>query len=314
MGSFLVRRCLQAVVTILLATLVVHVSITVLPGDPVRALFGFVPPPPEVAEAIRRQYNLDEPYVVQYLLYLQDIITFDLGRSLRSRSSVNEIVAEAWQPTFWLVAIALTFQAVVGVGFGLAASLRPGRWSTRWLLTAAATMIALPVVLTAPVLHHFLTIRFRIFPINSNVGGWHAWVLPILVLSAMTLGMVVLFTRAELRQTLRAPFIRFAAASGVAPHRLVGLHAMRAAAPPLVSFLASNLGIVVVGVLIVEGTMHIEGLGSVLFTAIRFQDRSVVVSIVMLITVVVILLNLLADVVVAALDPRARAGLLDERP
>ena len=92
MGRFLVRRGLQAVLTILLATLVVHVAVTVLPGDPVRALFGFRPPPPDVIQAIRASYHLDEPYVVQYWLFLTDILTLDLGLSIRG-GSVNQLVA-----------------------------------------------------------------------------------------------------------------------------------------------------------------------------------------------------------------------------
>lgn len=311
MGRFLVRRGMQAVVTVLLATLVVHVAVTVLPGDPIRAMFGFQPPPPDVIEAIRARYHLDEPYVVQYWLFLSDVLTFDLGASYR-QGDVNAAIARTWVPTAWLVVIALGAQAVLGTAAGVIATIRPGTWLSRSILLAASLMIAVPVVLSAPTLHYLLTIRFHVLPINPTVGGWHAFLLPIATLAAVTMGTLIVFLRSELRQGLRAPHVKFAVASGVRHHRVVGLHALRSSMPPVVSYLASNLGIVVVGVLIVEASMNIDGLGTLLFSSIRSQDRTVVVAVVMLVTIAVIVMNLLADVLVAALDPRARAGLVEE--
>lgn len=312
MGRFLVRRGLQAVVTVLLATLVVHVAVTVLPGDPVRALFGFRPPPPEAVAAIRGRYHLDDPYVVQYWLFLRDVVSLDLGFSLRGGTPVRELIAARWVTTAWLVGVSLVVQVVLGIVAGVVSTVRPRTWTSRGIMAGASIMIAVPVVLSAPTLHYLLTIRFHVLPINPTVGGWHAFVLPVLTLVAVTLGTVIVFLRSELRQALRAPFVQFAIASGVRHHRVVGLHALRAATPPVVSYLASNLGIIVVGVLIVEASMGLDGLGDLLFGSIRFQDRSVVVSVVMLTTIVVIGLNLLADVLVAFLDPRARVGLLTE--
>lgn len=311
MGRFLVQRGLQAIVTVLLSTLVVHVAVTVLPGDPVRALFGFRPPPPAVIAEIRASYNLDEPYVVQYLLFLRDVVTLDLGLSLRG-GAVREMLAERWVSTAWLVAAALAVQGVLGVAGGMVATVRPRSGVSRAIMLASSVMIAVPVVLSAPTLHYLLSIRWHLAPINPTVGGWHAYILPVFTLAAVTLGTVIVFLRAELRQALRTPFVKFAEASGIRHHRVVGLHALRPAMPPVVAYLASNLGLVVVGVLIVEAAMGLEGLGSLLFDAIRFQDRSVVVAIVMLTTIVVILLNLVADLLVGALEPRARSGALAE--
>ena len=302
---------MQAVVTVLLATLVVHVAVTVLPGDPIRAMFGFQPPPPDVIEAIRARYHLDEPYLVQYWLFLSDVLTFDLGASYR-QGDVNAAIARTWVPTAWLVVIALGAQAVLGTAAGVIATVRPGTWLSRSILLAASLMIAVPVVLSAPTLHYLLTIRFHVLPINPTVGGWHAFLLPIATLAAVTMGTLIVFLRSELRQGLRAPHVKFAVASGVRHHRVVGLHALRSSMPPVVSYLASNLGIVVVGVLIVEASMNIDGLGTLLFSSIRSQDRTVVVAVVMLVTIAVIVMNLLADVLVAALDPRARSGLVEE--
>ena len=311
MARFLARRGLQAAVTLLLATLVVHVAVTVLPGDPVRALFGIRRPPPELVEMVRTQYHLDEPYVVQYALYLRDVVMLDFGQTLRG-ADVNGLIAAAWPSTAWLVGLALVAQAVLGLAAGVFTAVRPATWTTRAVLVAASLMLAVPVVLSAPALHHLLAIRWSILPVNAAAGGWHAHLLPLATLVTVTLGTLVLFLRQELRQALRASFARFATACGLPRRRVVGVHALRVALPPVIGYLASNLGIVIVGVFVIEGTMGIGGLGSLLLDAISGRDRSIVVSTVMLVTFVVILLNLLADVLVAAVDPRARQDVEGE--
>lgn len=313
MGAFLARRGLQALATILLSTLVVHVAVTVLPGDPVRALFGIVRPPPELVEAVRARYNLDEPYVVQYWLYLKDVVSFDLGTSLRFGRDVNSMVAEAWPVTVRLVALALGLQVVVGGVASVWTAIRPSSWTSRAILVSAVLMIAVPVVLSTYILQGLFGLQWQVFPISGVRDGWMSYVLPASALAAMTLGTVVIFMRSELRQTLRTPYIHFATASGIGRPRVIGVHALRAATPPVVAYLASNLGHVVVGVMVVEGVFGMPGLGDVVLQAIRNQDRSVVSSLVLLITIVVILLNLFSDIVVAALDPRVRSGVEAER-
>jgi ABC-type dipeptide/oligopeptide/nickel transport system permease component len=296
---------------VLLATLVVHLSVTVLPGDPARALFGFRPPPPEVLQAIHERFHLDDPYWVQYWLYLKDVLTFDLGTSLRTGRDVGMMVGAAWPTTVNLALFTLGFEVVLGVAGGLFVSLRPRTWGSRFVMVAAVTMIAVPVVLSTYILQGLVGIRWHLLPFAGTRAGWVSYVLPAVTLAGMTLGTVIVFLRTELRQALRAPFIAFARANGVARPRLIAVHAMRVAGPPVVTYLASNLGFIVLGILIVEGVFGLPGLGGLLFRAIRAQDRSVVVSVVMLITLVVIVLNLLADVLVAMLDPRVRAGLTE---
>ncbi len=314
MGRFVVRRGGRALITLLVATLVFHLALTVLPGDPVRALFGFRPPPPELAEELRRQFRLDEPYVVQYLGYLGDLVRFDLGRSLpldpfgeatRGRS-VNSIVAAAWPYTARLLAASLLLQAVVGVVGGVLAAVREGSVVARGVVASSVVLIALPVILTAYALQVAVGLQFSWVPLVGANAGWRSYLLPVLALTGVTLGTVVLFLRSELRRTLRSPFIHYATACGVRRPRIVGVHALRVALPPVMAYLATNLGQIVMGVLIVEGIFGLPGLGGEIFQAIRRQDRSLLASLVTLITFGVILANLATDLVVSTLDPRVR--------
>lgn len=314
MLHFIGRRTLQAILTLLVATLVVHVGVTVLPGDPVRALFGFRPPPPEIMEAIRERFHLNDPYIVQYWLYLRDILSLDLGRSLRFGDSVNELVATAWPYTARLVGVTLVLQVVVGLAGGLITAIWPNTLISRGIMFGAVSLIAVPVVLSTPVLQVVFGIRLHWFPISGIHDGWASYVLPVAALTAITLGTVIVFLRSELQQVLRSPFVRFAFASGHWRRRVVGVHALRAAFPTVITYLASNLGHIVLGLIIVEGVFNLPGLGGLVFGAIRSQDRSVVASLTLLITAGVIVINLVADILVAALDPRIRDAVASEGP
>lgn len=312
MGEFVVRRGLRALATLLVATLVFHASLTLLPGDPVRALFGFRPPPPELVAELRSRYHLDDPYVVQYLTYIGDLLRFDLGRSLPldpfgrtvAGPPVSQIVRDALPHTAWLVGASLVLQALLATLGGLVAALRPGAPASRMVVAGSVVMLALPVILTSYMLQVGVALQLGWLPMVGVDQGWRSYVLPVLALSGVTLGTLTLFLRSELRQTLRAPFVQYATACGVRGRRIVGVHAFRVALPPVVAYFASTLGHVVMGILIVEGIFGLPGLGGTMFEAIRRQDRALLVSAVTLVTVVVIVANLAADLVVAALDPR----------
>jgi oligopeptide transport system permease protein len=295
----------------LVAALVVHVGITVLPGDPIRGLFGFRPPSLEVIEALREQFHLNEPYLVQFWFYLRDVLTLNLGISLRG-GSVNELFAEAWPFTARLVGLTMFIQLMVGVIGGLVTAMRPRSWMTRFIIIAAVSMTAIPIVLSTPVLQSVFGIRLHWFPITGVSEGAISYVLPALALASMTLGTVIIFVRSELQQVLRAPFIQFAAAAGIPRRRVVGVHALRAALPTIVTYLTSNLSHIVLGLLVVENFFRLPGLGRMILGSIQFADRSVLASLTLLITAAVIGLNWVSDIVVAALDPRVRQEIPGE--
>lgn len=314
MLTFVGRRVGRALATLLVATLVVHAGVTVLPGDPVRALFGFRPPPLEVLEAIRERFHLNDPYIVQYWLYLRDLLSFDLGNSLRFGGSVNDMVARAWPHTVRLVGLTMAMQLLVGLLGGLATAIRPRAWTSRAIMVFSVAMIAIPIVLSTPVMQVVFGIRLHWFPITGVHEGPMSYVLPAVALAAMTLGTVIIFLRSELRQILRSPFIRFAVASGHEHPRVVRVHALRVALPSMITYLTSNLGHIVLGLIVVEGVFDLPGLGGLVFGAIRAQDRSVVASLTLLITAGVIVISLVSDVVVAVLDPRIRHRLHQGAP
>jgi len=314
-GSYIARRVLQGIFTLLATTLLFHASITVLPGDPVRALFGFRRPNPLIAAEINEKFHLDQPYIVQYGHYLWDLLHGDLGMSYpfsvftsRGGTPVNSLVSGALPVSARILVAAILLQLVLGVGLGMFMSIRQRTALTRWLYFGVVVAAAVPVIVSAFALKEVFANNLQLLPYGGVRDGWRSYVMPVLAVAATGTAYVVLLTRSELMHTLRQRYIKAAEARAIPEYRIIGLHALRASLLPAVTYVAANLGQLVTGLLIVEGIFNIPGLGGLMFTAIQRQDRSLLVSIVLLVTVGVIIANILADVLYAIIDPRIRLG------
>lgn len=314
MTRFAVGRALQMVLTLLVVLTLLWFSITVLPGDPVRALFGFRQPSPEAYARVQEQLRLDRPVLEQYVLYLRDVVTLDLGRTFpRDPFGRTEPGAEVWTlikatgPTSAIVlGGALVVQAVVGVVAGAVSAARSGTRLGRSVDALALLAVATPVLVAAYVSRTVFGVQLHLLPVAGTSTGWEGYVLPVLSLAALSAGYLALLLKGELLVALHAPYTAAARARGLSPWRVTTVHAMRPSLIPVATFLAANLGQLVTGLVIVEGVFRVPGVGGLLFGAIAARDRSLVVGIVTFVAVLVIVANAVADVVVAALDPRLR--------
>ena len=313
MGRYAVGRAVQAVVTLLVALTLIWFAVTVLPGDPVRALFGFRQPTPEAYALVQEQLRLDEPVLLQYLLYLRDVLSLDLGDSFprdnfgrpEPGAPVIALIRGAMPTSALILLGALVVQAVVGVVAG-ALSAGAGRRLGRAVDVVALLLVSTPVLVAAYVSRTVFSVELRWFPVAGLGEGWTSYVLPVLSLAALSTGYITLLLKSELALALRAPYSAAARARGIASWRITAVHAMRPSLIPVATFVAANLGQMVTGLIIVEGVFRVPGVGGVLFGAIAAQDRSVVVGIATFVAVLVIVANAVADVLVATLDPRIR--------
>jgi oligopeptide transport system permease protein len=310
---FVAARGLQMVLTLWVAVTLLFVVVTVLPGDPVRALFGFQAPPPEVYDAIVRDYHLDQPIWRQYLLYLGDLLRGDLGSAYPrdpfgapdEAVAVADIVRATAPVSLRLLLAALVVQVVVGIVAGLVAA-RRGTVAGPAVYGAAVVLVALPVVVLAFVLRTVVGLQLGWLPVRGLYEGAASYVLPVLALAALSTGYVALLTRAEVRDVLGRPFITAARARGFTETRVLALHALRPALVPVVAYLAASTGPAVIGLVVVEGVFELPGLGGAVIWAIRDRDRSVLVGLVAVVMAAVIVVTAVGDVLTAWLDPRLR--------
>jgi ABC-type dipeptide/oligopeptide/nickel transport system permease component len=315
LGAFVRRRILQALLTMLILTLVVHAGVTLIPGDPIRALFGFVPPSPDELEALRARFGLDQPYPVQYLSYLTQLLKGNLGMTISfTPQPVSSVVGATLPTTAVLIGIGLVLQVTTAYGVAVVSMIRRLRLVSALTWWAAVAATAAPIIFTAWALRSYFTLGYQgldWFPYPFD-GTPQAYVLPMIALVAMLAGPVVLLFRSELLDTLQSTFAKFAVASGHSDLRIVGVHAAKASAGPVIAYLGASLGYLMTGVVIVEAIYDIPGVGNLILDSVARRDRAVVVGGVLVISLLAILGGMAADIVAATLDPRLR--LEGDRP
>jgi ABC-type dipeptide/oligopeptide/nickel transport system permease component len=315
LGAFVRRRILQALLTMLILTLVVHAGVTLIPGDPIRALFGFVPPSPDELEALRARFGLDQPYPVQYLSYLTQLLQGNLGMTISfTPQPVSSVVGATLPTTAVLIGIGLVLQVTTAYGVAVVSMIRRLRLVSALTWWAAVAATAAPIIFTAWALRSYFTLGYQgldWFPYPFD-GTPQAYVLPMIALVAMLAGPVVLLFRSELLDTLQSTFAKFAVASGHSDLRIVGVHAAKASAGPVIAYLGASLGYLMTGVVIVEAIYDIPGVGNLILDSVARRDRAVVVGGVLVISLLAILGGMAADIVAATLDPRLR--LEGDRP
>jgi ABC-type dipeptide/oligopeptide/nickel transport system permease component len=317
---FVAGRTIQMLVSVWVAVTLIFIAVTQLPGDPVRALFGFRPPPPELYNRIAHRFGLDRPLLEQYWMYLSNTLTGDLGHSYpingwgtaASGPAVTDTIAAAAPVSVRLVVGSLALQVVVGIGVGALGALRQRRALNAGIYALAVLLVATPVLVAAYVLRTTLAVDMRLFPLNGVHDGAISYVLPVLALSALSIGYIILLTRTEIRETLAAPFVKAARGRGYTTARLLTVHAMRPSLIPVVAFIAANIGQLFVGLIIVEGVFGMPGLGGAVFEAIRGRDRSLLIGLVTMFILVTLVVNTLADILIALLDPRVRAATVPQ--
>lgn len=214
MAWYIGRRLLQMVPVFLGATLLIYAMVFALPGDPIQALGGDRGLNPAVADRIRAEYNLDRPFFVQYLLYLQGILTLDFGTTFSGRPVWDEI-ADAFPVTFQLAVMALVFEAVLGVAAGLFAGLRKGKLFDTTVLLVSLVVIAVPTFVIGFVMQFIVGVELRWLP--PTVGGdvtFRTLLMPAIVLGAVSFAYVLRLTRTSVAENLSADFVRTATAKG----------------------------------------------------------------------------------------------------
>jgi oligopeptide transport system permease protein len=288
------------------ATLLVYALVFLLPGDPIAALYGNRPVTPAVAAQLRAQYHLDQPFFVQYLIYLKGIVTGDFGTSFSGRPVV-EVMSEAFPVTLRLALIALAAETLLGVSAGVVAGLRRGGVFDSSVLVLSLVVIAVPIFVLGFSAQVLFGVKLGwVRPTVGSEAPWSDLLLPGLVLGSVSFAYVLRLTRDSIAENLTADYVRTAAAKGVSGPRLVGTHVLRNSLIPVATFIGTDLGTLMAGAIVTEGIFNIPGIGHALYEAIVRGEGPTVVSIVTVLVLIYLLTSLLVDLLYAALDPRIR--------
>jgi peptide/nickel transport system permease protein len=312
--DFLSRRLAAALVTLVLATMVVFAVVEVLPGDPALVMLG-TDARPDTLAALRAQYGFDQPLVVQYFHWIGGLLRLDLGGSHAYSTPVAKLIGDRLAVTLPLAGLALCWALLVAVPLGVFAAWRQGKVGDWGVMGFAQIGISIPNFWFGLVLVMLFAVSWQIFP----AGGFPGWredaprsllslVLPAVALSLSEIAILTRVTRSAMLDTLREDYVRTARAKGASERTVLFRHALRNALIPVTTVAGLIAGFLVAGAVIIESVFRLPGVGQLVYDSINNRDLAVIKNVVILFTVLVLVVNLLVDLAYALLDPRPRVS------
>jgi peptide/nickel transport system permease protein/oligopeptide transport system permease protein len=287
-------------------TFVVYALMFAAASDPIQALVGERPVSPALRASLTARYHLNDPFIVQYLRYLGNLLRGDLGTQISGRP-ISQLMGQAWPYTLRLSALALLVVIVVGIGAGLVSGMRRGGIFDHGTLILTLVLIGIPVFVLGFNLQYLLGVKWKVLPVTVGPdAGLTAYLLPAFILASVALATAVRLTRTSIMENLRSDYVRTANAKGLPRRRVVGVHVLRNSLIPVVTFIGITIGELMAGAVVTERIFNIPGIGYQLYQGIHLQDGPTVVGIVSVLVIVYLISSLVVDLLYAVLDPRIR--------
>lgn len=307
MGRYVARRLLQMIPVFIGTTLLIFLMVNVLPGDPVRALWGDKPPDPAQVAQIRHDRGLDLPLWQQYLHYMGGLLQGDFGKTIAGNRPILDEIKQAFPISMRLAVMAWTFELVVGIALGVLAGVRRSRIVDNTVTLFTLLVISVPIF----VFGLFLQLIFGnelgwVKPTVQDSTDFQQLLMPALVLGLVGLAYVARLSRTSIAENRQADYIRTAVAKGLPRRRIITRHLLRNSLIPVVTYLGTDIGTLMGGAVITEGIFNVTGVGNLLFDALSNREGAVIVGIVTVLVLVYLLASLIVDLLYAVLDPRIR--------
>jgi ABC-type dipeptide/oligopeptide/nickel transport system permease component len=308
LATFLLRRLLWFVPLVLLVMLATFALMRGTGGSPFQPPEGYTGVSFALERDLRAHYRLDEPWFVEFAIYVKNVFTLNFGPSLVDRYlSVDAVVRDAFPVTLELVFLASAVAVPGGLALGTLAAVRRNSL-TDLLTTATATaFLVVPVFFVTFVFSTYLVSEWHLFP-----GGWESWeakVLPVAALALAPLGYTARLIRAAVVETLQEDYVRTARATGIRAGRLVAVHVLPNSLTPFLSAAVPMIALLVTGAFFVETSFGIPGASAFFLQAAKTRDYPLMMGLTAVLAFVVLAANLLSDVLLAVVDVRVREGM-----
>jgi ABC-type dipeptide/oligopeptide/nickel transport system permease component len=306
MLAYALRRLLQFIPTILAITLIMFLLLNVLPGDAALMAGGLRKEvDPKTMETMRKQFGLDKPLYIRYLLYLKDLASGDLGLSFLRREKVGRAVGARIWPTLKLAIIAMVIAVAVGIPLGFFSALRQGSWLDTFSMVGAVSGVSIPQFWLGLLLMYFFAVQLHVLPAAGyGEGSWKNIILPAITLGVGYMALLARATRAAVVEICTADYIRTARAKGLSELRVNRKHVLRNTMILVLTTAGLQFGALMGQTVIVEKLFSWPGIGSLLVDSIFQRDIPVTQGCILVIIVVFLLVNLTVDLLYALIDPR----------
>jgi peptide/nickel transport system permease protein len=312
---YIFRRLIQVPFVLLVVSLGIFAITRAVPGDPVQIMLG-LDTSPEAVTSIRKEFNLDRPIPVQYVLWIENLARGDLGRSIRLNQPVTQLIAERLPISLELAAMGMVFALLLALPLGIAAALKRGTWIDHLCSNFTVWGYAFPNFALALVLIYVFSLKLGWLPITgigsravSDGGFWATFspfIVPAVALCIHPASVLARLLRTSMIEVLEQDYIRTARAKGLAPFTIIMTHALKNAAIPFVTMAAIQSAHLIGSQVTIEYIFAIPGLGSAVLNAVVNRDFPVLQGVILVIAIFFLAANLIADIAYAFLDPRIK--------
>lgn len=321
MIAYILRSLAQGAL-VLLAVAFIAFSMFRFVGDPVANMVGQEASLQDRQE-LRERLGLDEPFPVQFAIFVGNAVQGEFGISYRQQREVSALMLERLPATMELAILSALFATIVGVAFGVYAAIRRDGWLANVIMTVSLVGVSLPTFLIGIGLIYVFAVELRWLPSfgrgeTVRIGWWttglltesglKSLVLPVLTLGFFQLTLIMRLVRSEMLEVMRSEFIRFARARGIPERTIEFRHALRNTLIPVVTIAGLQLGSIIAFAIVTETVFQWPGLGSLFVNAVQFADVPVMAAYLIFVAFVFVVVNLLVDLTYVALDPRLRGG------
>ena len=304
MLTYIVKRLLGMIPTLLIVAVLVFLFVHMLPGDPARLAAG-VDADAQTVELVRKELGLDLPLPQQFVRYFSHMLQADFGQSLRTKRPVSAEIGDRFLPTLWLTLASMAWSVTFGMAIGIASAVYRNGWPDRLGMTLAVSGISFPAFALGMLLMEIFSVNLGWLP-TVGASSWKHYILPSITLGAAVAAVMARFTRASFVEVVQEDFVRTARAKGLSERRVVIKHALRNALIPVVTMMGLQFGFLLGGSIVVETVFNWPGVGRLLVDAVNARDYPVIQALVLLFSLEFILINLVVDVLYGFINPTIR--------
>jgi peptide/nickel transport system permease protein len=312
MFGYFLRRILAAIPVMAVVALFVFLLLRLTPGDPAAIIAGDMATP-EQLERIRVTLGLHQPIHVQFITWVQRLLSGDFGVSLLSNKPVTTLISQRLEPTISLALLTIFLTIIISVPMGVLAAWRHGSWIDNMVMSASVLGFSIPVFVIGYILIQIFALNLGLFPVQGFtsiskglIPFLERAILPALTLASIYIALIARMTRAAMLDVLGEDYVRTARAKGLDEKVVLFRHALRNAAVPILTVIGTGFALMISGVVVTESVFNIPGLGRLTVDAILARDYPVIQGLILFTSGIYVLINLLIDLSYAFLDPRIR--------
>ncbi len=300
LALYIVKRVLLAIFTIFLVITITFFAMKAIPGGPFLSEKAATP---AVTAQLEAKYGLDKPIMEQYVTYLNDVLHFDFGPSIKNRGrTVTELMMEGFQTSGKLGIIAACVAIALGLTMGALAAVFHDKWIDKLIMVLSTASVAMPSFVIATILLLLFCVALPLFPSNGSTGA--GLVLPVVALAMYPTAYITRLTRSSMLDVMGQDYIRTARAKGVSPTKVIFKHSLKNSVTPVITYVGPMIAFILTGSLVVEQIFAVRGIGKYFFSSIINRDYPMVMGTTIFLATIMVIMNLLSDIAYKIFDPR----------